>query len=362
MWTLIAQGGEPFEGSAFEHPIHRIPALCVTTSGRVLVAHDVRQDWRDLPAEFDIALRTSDDRGLTWSAPRVLRRHSPGHGFGDASLTVDPATGAVHCWYVGSTGHSYFSATADAPGLELWCATSHDDGATWTHRDLSELRPAGVAGMFPASGNGTVLDDGTLVQPFVARIGEQNWAVCARSVDHGASWTMGEPVGPGCDESKVIGLGAGRVLMHARNRPNRMTCWSVDGARTFSTPIPTPELVEPACNGGLARVGGVLVASICDDPTQRRRLALHLSLDDGVSWSPPILVDSGAAAYSVLAALDDHTLIVVWEADDYQRILAATLSLDELGVVDGTWGAQAVTVTPRAGTPGAAQPPVVNPG
>lgn len=363
--SVIAEAGDPWPSAAFTRPIPRIPALTVTTTGRILVAHDVREDWRDLPAEFDIVLRRSDDGGATWSAPRLLRRHHPGHGFGDASLITVPSSGDVLCWYVGSTGESYFSARADGPGLELWLAVSHDDGETWTHRDLSALRPAGVAGMFCSSGNGTVLDDGTLVQPFVARIDGHNWAICATSADGGASWTMGAPVGPDCDENKVIGLGDGRVLMHARHRPTRMSCRSTDSGCTFSAPRPSPELVDPACNGGLARVGGVLVASMCDHPTERRRLGVHLSFDEGGSWTPAVLVDDGATAYSTLAALDEETLVLVWEADNYQRILASVIGLDELGVVSRdrrpVWDPSAVRLVARSGAPGAANPPLVNP-
>ncbi|QWW19518.1 exo-alpha-sialidase [Schaalia sp. 19OD2882] len=364
---VLATAGTPFPGSAFEAPIFRIPALTVTTRRRILVAYDVREDWRDLPADFDVALRHSDDGGMSWSDARPLRAHSPGHGFGDASLLTDPATGHVHCWYVGSTGESYFSARPDAPGLELWLATSTDEGETWTHRNLSHLRPPGVAGMFCASGNGAVLADGTLLQPFVARIGGANWALCARSEDHGLTWTMGAPVGPDCDEWKVVGLApAGvsrsRALMHARATPARRQAFSDDAGATFSAPMPVSALVDPGCNGGLVRVGDVLVASMCDDPQGRGRLSLHVSEDEGVTWGPAVLVDRGAAAYSVLAALDQRTLVLAWEADNYQRIVVATIDLDEIGVgVGEKKGAAAPNLVPRAGTPGFALPPVVNP-
>ena len=147
---MLASSGDPFPGSAFAAPVYRIPALAVTGSGRVLAAYDVRLDWRDLPGDFDIALRHSDDHGLTWSDARLLRRHEPGRGFGDASFVVDPDSGRVFCWYVASTGRSFFSAEAgpDAAGLELWLSVSDDDGLTWRHRDFTALKPAHVTGMF----------------------------------------------------------------------------------------------------------------------------------------------------------------------------------------------------------------------
>lgn len=156
--AVIARSGDPLDGSAFDSPCYRIPALTVTATGRVLLAWDVRAGWRDLPGDFDVVYRTSDDHGRTWGPVRVLRRHGDGHGFGDASLIADPATGNVLCWYVGSTGRSYFTAEPCAgQGLELWLAISTDDGETWEHRDLSALRPDWVGGMFAASGNGIAL-------------------------------------------------------------------------------------------------------------------------------------------------------------------------------------------------------------
>ena len=121
--VTIATAGEPFPGSAFSSPIYRIPALCVTGSGRILLAYDVREDWRDLPADFDMALRHSDDGGKTWSAPRALRRHEPGHGFGDASLVCTSTRhGATSCAGTsGQQGNPTSAPRLENPGLSSGC-------------------------------------------------------------------------------------------------------------------------------------------------------------------------------------------------------------------------------------------------
>ena len=67
------------------------------------------------------------------------------------------------------------------------------------------------------------------------------------------------------------------------------------GADRFTDPVPHEALVEPGCNGGLCRWGGLLVASLPDDATRRRRLALRWSADQGRTWSAPVLADAGAA-------------------------------------------------------------------
>ncbi|WP_124053933.1 sialidase family protein [Arcanobacterium ihumii] len=358
-FQTVAERGQKIRGSAFSDPIFRIPAITVTATGRILVAYDVRSDWRDLPADFDIVFRYSDDKGETWSEPALLRSHTPGHGFGDASLLTNPETGTILCWYVGSTGESYFSARAGRPGLELWLATSDDDGLTWTHRDYSSLRPNQVAGMFTSSGNGAITGEGALLQTFVARIDDRNYAICASSVDNGETWTMGEPVGPDCDENKVVALDDGTILMHARATPARRQGFSADLGKTFTPLVPVALLQDPACNGGLARIGRLLFASMCDDAVHRTRLSVHVSSDEARSWSAPILIDDGAAAYSALVVIDDDTLGLVWEADDYQSIVFTSLSVSELMACVKDEQSRSLKHI-RHGSPGWAKPPVVN--
>lgn len=355
--TILARAGDPFPGSAFAKPCYRIPALTVTPSGRLLLAYDVREDWRDLPGDFDIALRHSDDHGCSWSEPRALRRHEPGHGFGDASLTVDPASGRVLCWYVGSRGRSFFSADAGpgGEGLELWLSVSDDDGLTWTHRDLTAaLKPADVTGMFASSGNGGVTTSGRLLQPFVLRRDGQHFAAVARSDDDGEHWSLGQFVGPDCDENKVLGLPDGQVLLHARATPRRRVARSRDGGVTFTAPTPDAALTDPACNGGLAMLGHALVCSLCDDPAERRRLSVRTSNDLGATWSDAVLVDRGASAYSVAAALADGCLGLAWEAGDYDEIVFARITAAELGLT-GT----PASLAPREALADAARPPEV---
>ena len=331
----LAKTGEPLEGAAFDAPCHRIPAMAVTPTGRLIVAWDVRADWRDLPGPFDLVYRTSDDNGTTWSDVRPLRQRTDAGGFGDASFIVAP-DGTVLCWYVGSTGRSFFTADAgpDGEGLTLWLATSVDDGDTWSHRDLTDsLKPADITGMFASSGNGALLSSGRLLQPFVLRTGDgRHFAAIARSDDNGDTWSLGERIGPDCDENKVVELADGGVLLHARARPRRRWALSSDGGETFSDPLPNKQLVDPACNGGLARWGDDLVCTLLDDPAERRRLTLRVSHDGGRTWPQALPLDTGAAAYSVAAELADGRLAVVWEAGDYASLQFAALSRDEAGL------------------------------
>lgn len=355
----LAKTGEPLEGAAFDAPCYRIPAMAVTPTGRLIVAWDVRADWRDLPGPFDLVYRTSDDNGTTWSDVRPLRQRTDAGGFGDASFIVAP-DGTVLCWYVGSTGRSFFTADAgpDGEGLTLWLATSVDDGDTWSHRDLTaDLKPDDITGMFASSGNGATLSTGRLVQPFVLRTeAEEHYAAMGLSDDGGTTWQLGERIGPDCDENKVLERADGRVLLHARARPRRRWALSDDGGFSFSAPLPHEGLIDPACNGGLARWGDDIVSTLLDDPRERRRLTLRVSRDGGETWGQPVLIDKGAAAYSVAMELADGRLGVVWEAGDYAALQFVSIGRDEVGLDGG-----AVTFVPYDSAGDSAAPPEVAP-
>ena len=97
-----------------------------------------------------------------------------------------------------------------------------------------------------------------------------------------------------------------------------------------------------------------LVISLLDHETDRCRLVLRVSDDAGLTWSPSIVVDPGAAAYSVLAVLPDGDLGLVYEVGDYQGIRFIRIGVDELGFGDD--GQQRLeSLSP---SPGAAKPPV----
>lgn len=353
--TVLAAAGDSDLRSAFAVPRPRIPALSVTPGGRVIAAWDLRGDWRDLPGDFDIVHRTSGDAGRTWGPARFLRRHTPGHGFGDPSLLASSVSGDVLCFHTGSTGASFFTASAGR-GLEVWLAVSHDDGDSWTYRDLThELMPGDAAGMFAASGNGIELRRGPaagrLLQPFVLRVGGEHFAAVARSDDGGRTWVLGERVGPGCDESKVVELDDGRVLLHCRATPRRRWAMSGDGGVTFGAHRPDPDLVDPGCNGGLTAWAGRTVCTLLDDERSRRRCALRWTAGD--RWSDPVLIDDGAAGYSVASEMPDGTLGVAWESGDYDRILFARICREEVG-----WDGGPARLIPIHGGDGAAKNPV----
>lgn len=256
-----------------ENPCFRIPALAAFPAesrypGRLVTAFDIRPDFRDLPGEISIGVRVSDDFGQTWSPLHILQAASEGWGFGDASL-IDTDQGKMLALFVASRGHNFWDDSTPGDNWRLLQARSHD-GLNWEITDLTaQLWDQHTGSMFFASGNGIQLREGAhagrLLQPLVRRERHHTDTIAgvAISDDFGEHWRMargtnGLPTGiPGGDESKIVELSGGMVLLSSRDYPTRRWAISRDGGESFGSVW--ADVPDPGCNGGLARVGDTLV-------------------------------------------------------------------------------------------------------
>ena len=352
---------------------YRIPALALTPAGTCLAVFDARCDLDDLPAPVDLVARRSTDGGRSFGPQTVVRAGTGVIGHGDASLVVDHESGSVFAFHATSAGVGFFESSEsikddDLGVLHCDVSVSHDDGVTWEHRRLSrDLRvglnarlpevglggAARVSGLFAASGSGTQIRagrlHGRLLQGFVALIGTQVYAAVAHSDDHGRTWVMGRPVGPGANENAVVWLGGDRVGLQSRAPGQRLMAWSDDGGDTFGPLEPAGDLLDPGNNGSLVRLdppGSVstgdtgdtgdcgdagdptgirLACTHTSDPDLRRNLVVSTSTDDGATFTPAVTLTAGAAGYSVAQPLPGGALGVLWEDEGYRRLIFTRL-------------------------------------
>ncbi|MEU8624696.1 sialidase family protein [Streptomyces sp. NPDC048669] len=360
-------------------PHYRIPALTTSVKGTVLAAYDARPTLGDLPSNIGVVLRRSTDGGATWQAQQVVRKDAAPKGYGDPSLLVDRTTGRIFLFYAAGVNQGFFgSATgndeSDPDVLQADYSYSDDDGLTWTHRRITkQIKDPAWAGMFAASGEGIQLRNGAhkgrLIQQYAVRINGANYAASAYSDDHGATWKMGKPVGPGGDENKTVELNDGTVMLNNRSAPYRTIAYSTDGGVTYTPFVQDTQLPDPANNASVIRYApdaaasdpqsSWLLFSNTEDTGARRNLTVKMSCDNGKTWPIRKVVDPGAAAYSTLTRLPDGRLGLLYERGNAEHITYDSFDLKWLG---GTCAD--ITITPpaslRAGTSAQVTVRVVN--
>jgi sialidase-1 len=345
---------------------YRIPALAVSQKGTLLAAYDGRPNLDDLPNPIDLLLRRSTDNGRTWGPQRVVRTGGGLNGYGDPSLLVDADTGRIFMFHAAGTHAGFFEAVA---GMEPEDQVQHcdlsfsdDDGLTWQHRRITaelKLRPpmrAGepaITGIFAAAGQGIQIHAGRfrsrLVQQYVVLAGGEIMAASAFSDDHGETWTLGELIGAGThgfspNENKVAALEDGRLLLHSRGTPRRLSATSDDGGATWSALVPVEDLPDPGDNGSLVRFDGLpsvtsfaradteswLLATNNHDTALRRNTVLSLSTDNGRTWPAKLVLCHGSSAYSTAARLPDGNIGVLYERQGYREIVFISVPAEQL--------------------------------
>lgn len=321
---------------------YRIPALIETRKGTLLAVADARHDSaRDLPARISLVLRSSRDRGATWSRTVTIRHVAEG-GVGDASLLLDGRTGRIWCFHsYGPPGIGFGNAQ---PGARTGTATlqfhamfTDNDGASWSGPiDLTpQVKDPSWQAMFSTSGTHIQTGAGRYLVPMVVR--DAHGIVSARnsySDDAGKTWSIGAAIGPGTDESKCVELPRGVILQNMRNGPTRAIALSQDGGVTFGPVTHDPALIDPVCNAGIARYlhkHRDLLLFTNAASTKRENLTLKVSADQGRTWATSRILHDGPAAYSTVLALRDGSVAVMYECGEtspYTRIRFVRFALE----------------------------------
>jgi sialidase-1 len=161
--------------------------------------------------------------------------------------------------------------------------------------------------------------------------------------DHGKSFKISESIQfPGSNESIAAELPDDRMIMSIRNQrgdiSQRILAFSEDGGATWSEQYFEASLVDPVCQGSILSFedpsGKVILAhSNNADTENRNNLSLKLSYDQGKTWPKTTLIDgvknpgkSAHTAYSDLVLLEDNWLGVIYEKNNYSKIVFKAIS------------------------------------
>ena len=332
----------PFQPYDLGSHYWRIPAMVVlhhqkgenaSKNGRVVTMADNRFDHNgDLPSHIDVYERHSDDNGATWSTHKMVvgtdADHAlvgGGHGFGDVSL-VECASGKIVAIMVGGPG--YFQSTPSNPIVPT-IITSTDGGDTWsTPRTLTNelynttYNEGAVQGSFAGSGRGLMLQrqkneqlNGRIMFAMSHRFANNNvQEYIIYSDDEGNTWKFStQSAYSGGDESKLVELADGTVMISVRQGGQRGYNKSTDGGVTWGTQAKWADISGCACNADILYVNKHVMLHSYPNNGSRKNLTIKASFDDGKSWSNPYVVCAPGASYSTMDVTKDGDIAIFYE-------------------------------------------------
>ena len=340
----------------------RIPALLTVSSGTVLAFCEGRRFSRGDSGEIDLVSKRSEDGGLTWSPLQVVWSDPP-NTCGNPCPVEDDRTGRIllpMTWNAGTDNGRELHLGTGVDTRRVFLAHSADDGRSWSQaREItSQAKRPDWWWYATGPGVGIQIRDGEhagrIVIPANHTSDVHGYAAHAiLSDDGGENWALSSVISPGCNESQVVELSDGRLMMNCRtqsftNRERtgyRAVAFSSDGGETWSAPRPDPHLGDPRVQASLFRYswpgpggpGRVLFSNpsppISKQPGERVRMTVQESRDNCRTWPVSRLVHRGPAAYSSLARLPDDRVGLLYEAGEkspYEEIRMARFSIDWL--------------------------------
>ncbi len=356
---VYTQSSIPFRCYEKDSHYWRIPAMVTlrhqketSKNGRVVVMADMRFNHNsDLNAHIDVYSRYSDDQGKTWSTPELAAGSTEDHkltkytgsstpGFGDAAL-VETKSGKIVA--IMASGNSYWSSTAASP-IEPFIVTSTDGGETWTDpKSLYEAvytnatyAEGTLNGTFAGSGRGLMLER----QQDSTRNGRILFAMSHRltgtsaiqeyiiySDDEGETWKMStQSAYSGGDESKLVELADGTVMISVRQGGNRGFNKSTDGGLTWGAQSTNSTISGNACNGDILYYNKHLLVHSYVNNSSRKNVSVAVSYDDGATWTNQRAICVPASAYSTLDVTSDNEVAIFYEdascTDGYNLVYA----------------------------------------
>lgn len=328
----------------------RIPSVIASPKGTLLAFAEARWAGAGDTGDIDLVLKRSRDGGASWSPLQVIGDNGP-NTFGNPCPVVDRNTGIILLLTTHNRGtdrEKDIVAGASHASRTVWVMHSSDDGATWSAAleiTASVKRPDWT---WYATGPGVGIQagNGRLVIP-------ANHAVAGTAVHHshiifsddgGKSWQLGGSADAGTNESQVVELADGRLMLNMRNHPPkpenfRMLATSDDVGRSWSRASPDPALIEPPAQASLLRFSTAKAQDrdrlLFSNPasTRRERMIVRASYDEGAKWPVSRVIHEGPAAYSSLVVLRDRSIGLLFERGErspYERISFARFTLEWL--------------------------------
>lgn len=313
---------------------YRIPAIVTAPNGDVIAAIDERvPGCGDLKwsKDINIIVRRSFDNGKTWSKIETVVNFPYGKSASDPSMIVDKITNEIFLFY------NYMDLDEEKDVYYLHVVKSADNGKTWSEpTDITSqiAKPEWHKDFkFITSGRGIQTKAGKLLHTMVNL---NSGLHLFGSDDHGKTWYFIDvPIQP-ADESKIIELIDGTLMINARvnGKGLRYVHTSKDEGKKWETKA-APELIDPGCNASIIRYTAIedgyeknrLLFSNAKMEKGRKNMTVRISYDEGKNWSEGKTIYAGSSAYSSLTILKNGDIGLFFEQDEYTKNPFVSFSL-----------------------------------
>jgi sialidase-1 len=350
------------------HKSYRIPAVISLPNGDLLAFAEGRVQGSGDFGDINIVLKRSSDKGKTWSALQFVAEFDTLQAGNPAPVVdvTDPQypQGRIFLFY--NTGNNHEGEVRKGKGYkQVWYKTSVDGGHSWSaatditiqvHRPKQALTNPSYN--FPEDWRTYANTPGHAMQFQTGKYKGRIFIAANHSAgdpqkqatdydahgfytdDHGKTFHLGSSLNvPGSNESMATEISKGRLMMNSRNQKGdirqRIVSISNDGGATWDTSYFDKNLPDPVCQGSILTIGkkgkkNILAFCNAADEKNRDNLTLRISFDDGNTWKKNFVIDKAGnikdnAAYSDIIKLSASEIGVLYEKDNYSKILFTTV-------------------------------------
>ena len=339
----------PFYSGLQDYFSFRIPTL-IKSGGALIAFAEGRKNSTSDFGDIDVVYRRSMDGGRSWEALKLLFDLDTMAVQNPTPIYVSSENKIVLLFNTTSMSeHDVLNKDYELKDeRKAFVTSSKNNGETWEipreitrqvkkkHWRWHAIGP--VHGIELKFGEHT----GRLVAPVAISIEKGSKAYCMALVysdDKGESWHIGAvdenlTDAVRANETTIAELTDGRIYVNTRDqnggsfKKNRGETFSNDGGQTFSRPIiesdkfPSPIVQSSLLNWDTSEDGepNMLLFSTPSHADKRLDLVIMFSCNESQSWQPLFKVHEGMSAYSDMVKLDQNTLGVIYETDEYKKI------------------------------------------
>jgi sialidase-1 len=331
---------------------YRIPALICLPDGELLAFCEGRVAGSGDFGNIDIVMKRSRDRGHSWGSLQKLVDAGSLQAGNPAPVVdlTDPAYPGGRIFLFYNTGNNQESEVRKGNGKrEALYITSADNGLTWSD-------PVNITAMVhPADWRSYANTPGHAMQFTNGKYKGRIYVAANHSAgdpqehfmdyrahgyytdDHGVHFHLSADVNiPGGNENMAAELSKNRLMINFRNQRgdprSRVVAISNDGGESWDSTYFDPRLPDPVCQGSILTIGekdGKNIIAFCNnaDTGLRDNLTLRISFNEGKTWDRHFVIDKSPGntdnftAYSDITRLSQHQIGVLYEKDNYSKIV-----------------------------------------